>query len=773
MSAATRVPSYGPTDAKIAIVGEAPREDEIRKGRPFIGASGNLLGVMLSDAGIDITECRLLNVCETRPPGNKFDKYFYTDGRPSKELLRERERLTQELLDLKPNVTLLLGNESLKALTTKSGINKWRGSILSVQTGKVVCSYHPAYILRDYDVRPIAQFDMRRLAAESKYPHVIKPNITLHTEPTLDQVLGFFSRKPDICTFDIETIGRSIRCVGFSTDGKEALCVPFRRLNMKVDTNKIQMIHTPSDNPHYWSEEDEIKVITAMNKFFARTQTRFVAQNFSFDGPLMEMEFGTRIANYWMDTLHAQHCAYLELPASLDFLTSIYTRLGYYADYNAGSDYETWRYNCMDVIATYQCISPILQTLQELGQREFYFKHVHPLSKALTRVGCNGVLIDVENRKALAQPIEDELKSRLETLKKRFGRDVNPRSPVQVKEIIRDNLKRKVPTRGGKETTDARALDELRSRYPDESFFTDVIEYRERGKFLSTYVEATLDDDHRMRTSYNPSGTNTGRISSSQTIWKTGGNLQNIPKSEFRRLFTVGEGNVFIHADLSQAEARVVAWLALDKELVGRWTDDPFFDVHSYKASQLYNKPLTEILTDERSKAKACNHSGNYGIAWKKFSYISGIPQVEARRLLEKHQSNFHLQAWWADVRTRLESTRTLATPFGRKRIFYGRLDEETFRKAYAFVPQSTVGDIVNRAVIQCDELLDPTRCQTILQVHDEIDLECEAGYAPTAIGILRESLEFPLYIDDSLPPLIIPVEISSGPNWWDQKEVK
>ena len=312
----------------------------------------------------------------------------------------------------------------------------------------------------------------------------------------------------------------------------------------------------------------------------------------------------------------------------------------------------------------------------------------------------------------------------------------------------------------------------LMAKHPEVPLFSDILELRERTKFYGTYATAALDDDNRMRCSYNVSGTQTGRLSSSQTLWGTGGNLQNIPRSSFRRVFITPPKHVFMHADLSQAETRIVAWLSRNEELIDRFLNDPKFDVHRYTAARrIFGVAEDQVSDEQRQRGKACNHSGNYGITYKKFAYIAQIPEVEAKIILARYQQDRYLQGWWQRTRETLQATRTLVTPkpFERKRVFYGRLDDDTFRVAYNYIPQSAVGDIINDGCVTLDAVLDPEVARVVLQVHDEVDLEVDERHVEEVAEVVRKALSTPLDIHPSLPPLNIPIEITYGPNWFDQ----
>lgn len=780
------VPSYGPTDAKIAIVGEAPGQTEVEYGRPFVGSSGQLLSTMLKDAGILLEQCRLHNVMEIRPPGGDFKKSFYNGSEPSDALIRGKKKLLEKLEKERPNVILALGNEALKALTGYDKLTDCRGIIMDSPVGKVIGTYHPAYILRDYSVRPLAQIDICKVVRESTTRSYEKPRVNFKICPSLDACISYMRSMPSgsKIAFDIETLGRLVRCIAFSSDGSNAICIPF----MRVQCSRTDgLVSASIPDRSWWTEPEEKLLLDEMKVFLERPDLFFIAQNGSFDISLLEYNFGITVKNYYFDTMHAHHVCYAELPRGLDTLVSIYTNFPYYWSYDSKSDNSTFTYNCYDAVATWAVAKVLHQELEHLSTkdhnlRSFYFHHKHPLVRSLTRASNIGVQIDVEKRGSISEPLKKELDEIIEKCNiylSTYGiAGINLGSPKQVLETIIALNYPAPKNKFGKDSTDARAMDSLISRYPNEAFFGFISLYRAKQKFLSTYVEAVLDDDNRFRTSYDASGTETGRISSKKTLWGTGGNLQNIPKraddprqAQFRKLFIAAPGWKILHADLSQAEARVVAWISEDDELIHRFLT-PGFDIHSYVASaRVYHIPLDQVTKALRSKAKACVHSGNYGIGPKTFSYISGIPFNEAKKALGAYQSNPSLQLWWEGVRLELQKSRTLWTPFHRRRTFYGRLDEHTFREAYGFVPQSTVGDYINCAFYRLDSLLDPSRAKMILQVHDEIDIEVEDSYIEECYNLMLKCLSIPLIFNPKrkdIPPLIIPAEFEIGQNWYD-----
>jgi DNA polymerase-1 len=282
----------------------------------------------------------------------------------------------------------------------------------------------------------------------------------------------------------------------------------------------------------------------------------------------------------------------------------------------------------------------------------------------------------------------------------------------------------------------------------------------------------------KMCTSFNASGTKTGRISSSQTIWGTGMNLMNVPK-HLRDIFVAPEGRSFVKEDLSQAETMVVADILKrhgDTTLWDRY-QDPEFDIHTWMASCIYKKPEHKITKMERSVGKIANHSGNYRAGPKVLETTAakyGIPGITygvSREILkERSRALPGLEVWWQWIEDELRKKRVLTTSLGRRRIFFGRLDHATFRDATSFEPQSLVGDATNIIFTGLDRELD-SDCYPVLQVHDEVVVECPDKKIGHVLDTLREVGQVELWINEDVP-LIIPMDIGIGKDWKNCEDI-
>ena len=328
----------GPADAKIVVVGEAPGEQEERTGIPFIGYSGQELDRMLQEAGIARSECLMTNVFHSRPFNNKIENFYVNKKAVAgahnlpplsagkylhPELLPELGRLSGELSAHPRNLILALGNTACWAILGTSGISKLRGAVAASPFGKVIPTYHPAAVLRDWSLRPIALADLLKARRESLFPEIQRPVRYVLINPTLEEILEYCQNllSAKILSIDVETRGGSITCLGIASSKSEAVVVPFtaRRnySNPKLDGRAV-----PTDG-NYWVPADEVKGRLAINQVLSSPIPKLF-QNGMYDIQYLLRE-GYNLCNCLHDTMLLQHSLYPEMPKSLGFLGSVHT----------------------------------------------------------------------------------------------------------------------------------------------------------------------------------------------------------------------------------------------------------------------------------------------------------------------------------------------------------------------------------------------------------------------------------------------------------------
>lgn len=323
----------------ILIIGEAYGEAEEREQTPFVGASGHELTRMLDEAGIHRAECFLTNVFNLRPPGNKIEsicgpKKDGIKGYPplikSKHipttLIPELERLGDEILAHDPNIIIALGNTPLWALTGKTGISKLRGTTLSsthTASGyKLLPTYHPAAILRQWELRPTAIADLMKAARESAYPEIRRPARQIWIEPTLEDIHEFrrtHIESSPILSVDIETAGNQITCIGFAPNPRVGLVIPIADSRRK--------------NRSYWpTVQLERQVWKAIAEILASRAQKKIFQNGLYDIAFLWRAYGIKVYSAEHDTMLCHHALQPESLKSLGFLGSIYTDEGSWKD---------------------------------------------------------------------------------------------------------------------------------------------------------------------------------------------------------------------------------------------------------------------------------------------------------------------------------------------------------------------------------------------------------------------------------------------------------
>lgn len=778
----------GPLTANIALVGEAPGATEEALGRPFVGGSGNLLDQMLSSAGINRKECYLTNVMQVRPPSNNFG-YFYHDkkrSQPKEELVAGWKRLREELDRVRPNIIVALGNEPLRALTNLTGITKWRGSCIPSPAGKVFATLHPAAVLRMYSFRPIVELDLRKAKRLSLTKDHVSPVFKFKTFPSFEDVLlaiDGYRRNMARIAFDIETTERRTRCLGIADGPRSAICIPFtRNIHTSVDVSKNPFLIIPTQpsqtSDQYWPIEEELAIIKALGDLFADPKVEKIAQNFPFDSSILAKDFGFHIENLHMDTMIAQHVAYCEFPKSLDFMCSIYTDVGHYSEHNAAVDLDEFIYNCTDACVTWEVHEKIEAELKQMDLWGFYKNHVEPTMLAVTLAQNRGVNIDSSVQQRLIIQQEGIKRKDFALLNDLAGFPLNANSPKQVQTLLYDKLKMKpvYDRKTGSRTLGAKAMASLRRKYPKRDKLIHAILTARTSTKLVSFVSAKPAANGRMEFTYNTAGTVNGRLSASQTLWKTGQNIQQIPNKRgkhIRRMYIPSNGKTFMKADLSQAEARVTVWLAGATRLIERFAYDPAFDIHRWNAASIFGVSEENVTKEQRNTGKPGVHGGNYRMQPQTAANTFDVSYGVAKKSLETYWRAFpELRRWWTSIEKEINEKRFLVSPhFGRRHQFYDRISSDVYRQGYAFKPQSCVGDIINRAFFVLTKSFLAIDAFPLLQIHDEIlsEVPNNKDAVLKAARLIRQEFEVPLNIPNPLNiPCVIPADISVGPNWCD-----
>jgi len=672
--------------------------------------------------------------------------------------------LKEELAIVKPVAILALGRYALEALTYEHGITKWRGSTLECKllpSATVVPTLHPSYLQRgQMDQYPYVRNDIKRFAEvgfgtykpEDPYDFIINPSL----QQCLDFLSDILSSSTETC-FDIETVAHQrITCIGWTRNSHSAICIPFRHNGLH----------------NRWSEAEQLILLSLMREIFAKPGLVKIGQNMHYDLHFLLPLLGFPREPLF-DTRYAHQLIHPDSKHDLGFLTSIYTTMNYHKDEfkdwatkQVPHDETLWTYNIKDVITTHRIYHGLVKDLKELHLYEFFTGFIMPFRRVIFEMEHKGIRVDTALHHDWKSFIEDEeLPIAQDILNRMAGQDINPNSSKQVGEFLVSSLHLPVPrTDAGNYSVDEKTLESLRARYPQHrQIIEQILCVRVlKAKDLGTYLSAKLSNDGRMRCSYGY--TKTGRLTSSSNHKDEGTNLQNIPK-HLRQIFIPEPGHVFVDADLSQAEARVMAYLMRSDKLKSIFKSGK--KIHKVVGSWIFDKPADSLNPDEYLLAKKTVHGSNYRMGVNKFATIIGRPVAEAKALQEKYYSVVpELPAYHAAIQQTMEQSRKLTTCYGRTRIFTGRLDDEAFRSGYAQIPQSTVVDTMNIGTLSM-WLIKPPDVYIATQTHDSILVSCPPDYVSTLNKYLTLHLETLRELPIGGDILVIPLEIEKPKENW------
>lgn len=418
-------------------------------------------------------------------------------------------------------------------------------------------------------------------------------------------------------------------------------------------------------------------------------------------------------------------------------------------------------------------VYPVMEKqIKENKQEYLYYNIELPLIYVLANMELVGMGIDPEGLKAYGNELEKKIEELTKDIYWLAGEEFNINSPKQLGHILFEKLCLK----GGKKTktgwsTSADILEKLRDK---DEIIDKVLEYRSYSKLKSTYADgllAVVHEDNRIYSTFNQTITTTGRISSTEP------NLQNIPIKlelgrKLRKVFIPKKDCIYIDADYSQIELRVLAAMSGDETLINAFKEGQ--DIHRLTASQVFNVPFEEVTPLQRSNAKAVNFGIIYGIGAFSLSQDLGITKKQADEYIAGYFAKYpKIKGFIDDC---VESARTLGygvTVFNRRR-YIPEINSTNFiqrsfgeRVAMNMPVQGTAADIIKIAMVKVYNRLKKERLksQLILQVHDELLIEACNDEADRVSEILKEEMENAV---DMAVPMV--VDVHRGSTWYEAK---
>lgn len=827
---------------KVLIVGEAPGEDEVKLGTPFVGASGSELGRMLGEAGFlaprsvwnsqlykyspdwSTSEFSLTNLCKFRPPGNEMSAWISDrKTKPGSDWIKLKDKwvmpqvmqgytdLVQEIKTLAPDLIICTGNSSMWALTDKWGIKKWRGSQLYTAGGKVQCIpiYHPAYILRDWKLRQATVQDLRRANRFKDRPWTI-PDWQFQIRPSYEDTLNTLTRLLDRLrsgitwlSFDIETRNGHIACAGIAWSNTEAICIPF------ICTERVT---------GYWSEVQELEIVCRLGGLLTHPNARVTGQNITFDSQYTwkHWKFIPRVAQ---DTMISQHTIFSDLPKSLAFIASLYCNYYVYwkdegKNWEPGQpEDELWHYNCLDCTYTFEAAEVLRGTVARMGLEQIHHDQQFLLWPVLEAMKL-GTCIDRSTRDEMIFDVQEEIASREKYLLDVLGHPLNPDSPKQMQALFYDDFRlpkqmsKATKKKAAHATLDDDALMKLAKIEPlIRPLVASIGDIRTMRKFLSNFLTRKLDTDQRWRCSINIGGSSSGksapktyRLSTSESAFDTGANMQNIPSEKsrsigkaavraklaaigdpyllpnIRSIFVPDPGHVWIELDLQRADLFVVAYEANDEQL--KKIMHLGVDIHLANAFTLTEKeipPLSELIEGHpsypshrkemkltREFAKVWCHGTDYGGKPPTMARHTGTSIATCQRA-EQIWFRAHpgILDWHNRTKEQVVARRFISNKLGYRWYIFDRVDS-VIPEALAWVPQSTVSVVINK--IWMSLFRRAPWIQVLIQVHDALCMQVPMERLREALPLIRDCARVVVPYPD---PLVIPHSLWLSRHSW------
>ena len=416
---------------------------------------------------------------------------------------------------------------------------------------------------------------------------------------------------------------------------------------------------------------------------------------------------------------------------------------------------------------------PIIKKLEEINSLDLFNNIEMPLVEVLAQMQVNGMYVDKEELIEIGNNLKKNLEILTNEIHDMAGENFNINSTQQLGKILFEKLNLPVikKTKTGY-STDVDILEKLKKHHP---IIEKILEYRSLTKLNSTYVEGLLpyvsEKDNRIHSFFHQTITATGRISSTEP------NLQNIPTrielgKTLRKVFKPKQGYIYIDADYSQVELRVLAHISEDENMLHAFLNDE--DVHKQAASKVLGIPIDEVTKEQRSSAKAVNFGIVYGISDFGLSEQLGISRKEAKNYIEQYLEKYSgIKKFMDEIVEEAKEKGYVETLFHRRR-YIPELSSNNYmvrqfgsRAAMNTPIQGTAADIMKIAMINVFKELKSQKldAELVLQVHDELIIECKIEQKDVVAKLLKENME------NAISMLIpLKVETSEAYNWYDAK---
>lgn len=812
------IPIEGPANAAILVLGDCPTDSDEKSGRPFMGQTGTVLDSLMREAGISRAEVMLTTIARDKPPGGRVEFFFNDDkfAQP-KPYWEQSVQQTKELIErVRPNIIIALGPIAMFYLTGFRGINDFRGYIVDcslVPGTKVLTTYHPKTVNLDWNQAFTVVMDFRKAIRNSHSPYFPADNREMICNPGLSEFKDYCNflvtehKEPVVLDIENRQPETHIHIVGFADSA-----------------NRGMSMSLLNGNQPKFSLQQELEFWESVARVCANCE--LIMQNGNHDRAVLWLNTKIACLKYNYDVMLAAHAVWPEAPRSLGYLASVCLNV---PPWKHTANENEVLYNAGDVCNTYGVWNVLEKQMERTGTRKTHDFEIRQ-SPVAVLLQLQGVLIDREKQEQLLIKSNSRILQLESELEQKVGRRINYNAHQQLQNLLYGTLglppqyARKKNAKGQNPiTAGAEALVALGRMFPENDILGKVLELKKHLKLL-TFLDIPISPTNRVHTCYNTTGAKMqhekkgkiidadednmsfGRWSSSASIILPygSGNLQNIPP-EARKMYDAGENKVFVQADYKQAEAVVVAWLIGDEKLKSMFRASfglseeeckaRNLDIHKITAAGVVGVKVTfiddetvglvvkflddngdefEITGEMRKIGKTLRHATNYSAGPGVLDMKLGCGMKHAKKLLDSFaQSTPQLPVWQGRIVDELRATRILENLLGRKHKFMDRWGDSLFRSAYSFKPQSTVGDLLNEALIYlydhyADEL------EIALQLHDAIYVIVEDS--PDRIQFAKDALRDSMVT--AVQPLhcngedfFIDIDYKVGRYWGDLKD--
>ncbi|MEM7331897.1 MAG: DNA polymerase I [Chloroflexota bacterium] len=620
--------------------------------------------------------------------------------------------------------------------------------------------------------------------------------VIVQTQAQLDELVEQLDNA-ELIAFDVETTGldkTTAELVGIclAVEAPVGYYVPIAHLDREAQAETGQMGLFASEAKLAVGQLPMETVLEAIRPAMTDPKIGKVAHNAKYDYTILD-RYNLRVHPITFDTMIGE---WLTNPATkykglkdLAFhrlgveMTNIQTLIGKGKNqkkFNEVPIEDAAPYGAADADVTLRLYQPLVDDIRAMGLEKILELEL-PLIPVLSEMELEGIGVDLAFFKQMSQDLDARILQLQNKITEIAGRPFNINSTQQLSDVLFKELQLPVEglkkNKSGHYSTAANVLEDLKKL--DKTGIIDAIsEYRELGKLKSTYVDALPQmvnpNDGRIHTSFNQTGAITGRIASNTP------NLQNIPiRSEIgqqiRRGFVAREGHVFLAADYSQVELRILAHVSQDEALLEAFRNDQ--DIHSTTAAAVYSIPLEEVSYNQRRFAKAVNFGLIYGMGAFRLARDSELTLAEAENYIKGYFEQFPgIRSYLDETKEQAKSQRYVETLLGRRRnfpVFGGAMSGSNRqswlraeREAINHPIQGTAADIIKIAMLNLHEKLRPYQAKMLLQVHDELLLEVPEEELDDVRELMITTMSSAYHLDVPLK-----VDASSGHNWLELKE--